>query len=175
MATLDDVVITRQGTDAANIQYKKPNVSGVVLTIGEKIQDMNDQQILDCHNDCLRAQSESIRNFDYRAMEIPPNKPQVEFFSKGGYWVPRGGVLRGTISSDSDHYDHQAAICIDDKEFTIEEFGKMLTVYQGWGFRLTFVPEDALYTVPAIEIKDPDEDEKEITPLSTQSTTKSIH
>jgi hypothetical protein len=32
---------------------------------------------------------------------------------------------------------------IDDREFTLEEFGKMLVTYAGWGMRIEFVPDDA--------------------------------
>jgi hypothetical protein len=44
---------------------------------------------------------------------------------------------------------------IDDQEFTLEEFGTMLTTCSGWGMRLVFVPEDELDKQPDIVIREP--------------------
>jgi hypothetical protein len=63
-------------------------------------------------------------------------------------------MLPGVIH---DEEGRRAVIEIDDKEFTLEEFGTMLTTFSGWGMRIVFVPEDELAKQPDIVIKDPQE------------------
>jgi hypothetical protein len=155
IATLDEVTITRDG-ETAIIEYKKQGIGGVHLTIGKEIHQMTEEDILDCHNDCIHLQLESGRNYKYIATEIPPGKPQVEYSEGACYWTPRGNVLRCQVGFDSDN--HETAILIDAQEFSLKEFGKMLSTYEGWGMRIIFVPEDETYKSPPIEIKEPNED-----------------
>ena len=154
IATLDEVTITRDG-ETAIIEYKEPGIGGVNLTIGKEIHQMTEEDILNCHNDCIHAQLESVRNYKYIATEIPPGKPQVEYSEGACYWTPRGNVLRCQVGFDSDN--HEVAILIDDQEFSLKEFGKMLSTYEGWGMRVLFVPDDETYKSPPIEIKEPSE------------------
>ena len=152
VATFDEVSITRDG-ETAIIKYKETDIGETNLTIGPAIYNMSDQDILNLHNDMLLDQTELIKNYQYIATEIPPGKPQTEYFKPGGYWTPRGDVLRCEITSQD---DGEAAILIDDKEFSMYEFGKLLSLYEGWGMRIIFVPEDEICQAPRIEIKDPD-------------------
>ena len=152
IARLDDVTIKRDG-ETAVIDYLDLTISGVNLTIGPRIVEMTDQDILDCHNDVLRAQQISMVNYKHVAVEIPEGLPQVRYFAEGDQWVPRGDVLRCLIHDDE---DRQPVIEIDDQEFTLEEFGSMLTTFAGWGMRVTFVPTDALGKNPEIVVKDAD-------------------
>jgi len=46
---------------------------------------------------------------------------------------------------------------IDDREFTLEEFGAMLTTFSGWGMRIVFVPDSDLEKAPVIVVRDPDD------------------
>jgi hypothetical protein len=154
IATLDEVTITRDG-EIAIIEYKEPEIAVVHLTIGKEIHQMTEEDILNCHNRCIQAQLESMRNYKYVATEIPPGKPQVEYSKGACYWIPRGDVLRCQVSWSN---NHGTAILIDDQEFSMTEFGKMLSTYEGWGLRVIFVPEDETYKSPPIEIKDPNED-----------------
>jgi hypothetical protein len=52
----------------------------------------------------------------------------------------RGAVLWCAVHDDDD----QAVIEIDERELSIEEFGRLLKTYAGWGMRISFVPEDEL-------------------------------
>jgi hypothetical protein len=152
IARLDEVTITRDG-DTANIEYVDPTIGGVNLRIGPQLQHMADQDVLNCHNDVLRAQQLSVANYKHVAVEIPEGLPQVRYFDAGDQWVPRGDVLRCLIHDDE---DRQPVIEIDGREFSLEEFGSMLTAYAGWGMRVTFVPDNALGKNPEIEVKDAD-------------------
>ena len=49
----------------------------------------------------------------------------------------------------------QAVIEIDGRELSIEEFGRMLTTYSGWGMRIEFVPEDEVHRRPARRTRAP--------------------
>ena len=150
IAKLDEVTITRDG-ETAVIEYVDSSISGVNLTIGPQLQYMTDQEILNCHNDVLRAQQLSIANYKHIAVEIPEGLPQVRYFDAGDQWVPRGDVLRCLIHDDE---DRQPVIEIDGREFTLEEFGSMLVTYAGWGMRVTFVPDNELNKNPKIVVRD---------------------
>jgi hypothetical protein len=56
--------------------------------------------------------------------------------------VPRGGVLLCLIHDDE---EHQLVVEIDEQELRLEQFGKLLTTYAGWGMRIEFVPEDEVH------------------------------
>lgn len=171
IAKLEEVRITRDG-ETAIIDYKEPGIGGVNLRLGKKIDQMSDEDILNRHNECIYAQLESIRNYKYVATEIPPGKPQVEYFEQGYYWTPRGDVLRCEVSCDD---DGETSILIDDQEFSIKEFGKMLSTFAGWGMRIIFVPEDETYQSPPIQIKDPSENKTASMMLSDESITAFDH
>jgi hypothetical protein len=86
---------------------------------------------------------------------VPLNSPQIEYRERADQWVPRGSVLRCLISDE----DRQAVIEIDGRELSIEEFGRMLTTYSGWGMRIEFVPEDEVHRRPALEVREPKDNE----------------
>ena len=151
-AKAKDVTITRDG-DTAIIDYLDPTVGGVHLKIGPRIAHMSDKEVLDCHNDVLRAQQLSMATYKHVAVEIPEGLPQVEYSENCDQWVPRGGVLRCLIHDDE---NRQPVIEIDDREFTLEEFGLMLTTYAGWGMRVVFVPDNQLSKIPEISVQDAD-------------------
>jgi hypothetical protein len=67
--------------------------------------------------------------------------------------VPRGHVLRCVIHDEG----RRPVIEIDDREFTLEEFGTMLTTYSGWGMRIVFVPDSGLEKSPDIEVGEPED------------------
>ena len=49
-----------------------------------------------------------------------------------------------------------AVICIDDQELSLEQFGRLLTTYAGWGMRIVFVPDDEIDKEPYVEVREPD-------------------
>lgn len=152
-ADLSEVIITRNG-EYADITYRDPTVGGVNLKLGSDIIRMSDEDILDQHNQVLLTMKQAAANYKHEAVEIPPGKPQVEYSERCDQWVPRGDVLRCVIH---DEEGRRAVIEIDDKEFTLEEFGTMLTTFSGWGMRIVFVPEDELAKQPDIVIREPEE------------------
>jgi hypothetical protein len=152
IARLDEVRITREG-DSAVIQYKEAGVPTTHLKIGPDIAGMNDETILELFNDTLRAQAQLAAEYKHVAVEVPLGSPQIKYFARGYQWCPRGGVLRCLVEDDE---NGQLAVGIDDKELSLEEFGRMLTTYAGWGMRIEFVPDDQLHRRPALEVREPD-------------------
>ena len=151
IADLNEVIITRNG-DYAVIDYRDPTVGGVNLKLDSDLSLMSDEEILHCHNQVLLARQKAIANYVHEAVEIPVGRPQVEYSERYDQWVPRGDVLRCIIHNEE---GRRAVIEIDDQEFSLEEFGTMLTTCSGWGMRLVFVPEDELDKQPDIVIRDP--------------------
>lgn len=125
-ADLSEVIIIRN-REYADITYRDPTVGGVSLKIGPDIILMNDQEILDRHNETLLAMKRVVADYEQRAVEIPSGRPQVSYSERCDQWVPRGDVLRCVIHDED---GRRAVIEIDDKEFTLEEFGTMLTSIQ---------------------------------------------
>jgi len=65
----------------------------------------------------------------------------------------RGDVLRCVIEDGGP--DCEVTIWIDDREFSLREFGRLLTTHAGWGMRIIFVPDDEIEKVHPIEIREP--------------------
>jgi hypothetical protein len=154
VATLDEVRITRQG-DAAIIEYADERVGTTHFGLGPAVQQMTDQEILDRWNECLLAQERLAAQYEHVAVEIPPGKPQIEYFERGYQWVPRGHVLRCVV--DDGGPEGEPVIHIDDHELSWEEFGRLLVTHAGWGMRIVFVPDDELHEAPRVEVREPDE------------------
>ncbi len=152
-ATLDEVRISKDGWDAV-IEFLDPDVSTTHLTLGPDIQRMTDQEILDKFNQTVDAMKRMAAESDYVPIEIPVGRPQVEYSEVADQWTPRGDVLRCVI--DDAGPDGEVTIDIDDREFSLAEFGRMLSTYAGWGMRITFVPDDALEIQPPVEVRQPD-------------------
>jgi hypothetical protein len=148
----DEVIITREG-DTAVIQYKEPGVMTTHLRIGDEIAGMTDEEIVELFNETLRAQARLAAEYKHVAVEVPLGSPQISYFEAGDQWTPRGGVLRCLIS-DNEH--GQAVIEIDDQELQMEEFGRLLRTYAGWGMRIEFVPEDEIHRRPTLQVREPD-------------------
>jgi hypothetical protein len=149
---LDEVILTR-GSDYADIQYKEAGVPSTRLQIGPQISGMSDEEIIELFNETLRAQAQLAAEYKHVAVEVPLGSPQIKYFARGYQWCPRGGVLRCLVE---DEENGQLVVGIDDKKLSLEEFGRMLTTYAGWGMRIEFVPEDQLHRRPALEVREPD-------------------
>lgn len=152
IARLDEVTITREG-DWAVIRYKEEGILTTHLKIGPEIAEMSDEAILELFNDTLRAQAKRAAEYKHVAVEVPLGSPQIKYFSRSDQWCPRGAVLRCLVEDDE---NGQLVVGIDDHELSLEEFGRMLTTYAGWGMRIEFVPEDQLHRRPALEVREPD-------------------
>ena len=151
IASLDEVTITRDG-DYACIAYKEEGIAGTRLQIGPEIAETSDSEILELHNECLRAQAKRAAEYRHVAAEVPLGSAQIEYMARSDQWVPRGGVLRCLIHDEG----LQLVVEIDDQELRLEEFGKLLTTYAGWGMRIEFVPDDEVHRRPALEVREPE-------------------
>jgi hypothetical protein len=118
---------------------------------------MTDQEILELHNEGVRARQAMAAEHKHVAVEIPPGRPQIRYFAEGDQWCPRGDVLRCVIEDGGP--DREATIWIDDHELSLSEFGRLLTTFAGWGMRIEFVPDDEICDSPLIALHEPDDDE----------------
>ena len=125
------------------------------IEVGSQLQTMSDAAVLDLFNAMMDAQEDLAAEFDSTAVEIPPGKPQVRFVEDSAQWVPRGLVLRCHIEDDE---NGETVIYIDDREFSLTEFGGLLRFLAGWGMRITFVPEDQVTEQPKIEVREPEDE-----------------
>ena len=128
------------------------NVLTVHLKIGPEIEQMTDREILALHNKVIRSQETLAAEYKHIAVEVPPGSQQIEYFHKGDSWTPRGDVLRCVIDQNE---EGETTVWIDHQELTLQEFGKVLSVYAGWGMRIVFVPDDEIFRTPTIEVREP--------------------
>jgi hypothetical protein len=154
VASLDQVRITRE-KDGAVIEYAEEGIGTTHFGIGPEAQHLTDQEILDRFNAHLETLERLRDEYEHVAVEVPPGKPQIEYFEPGQQWTPRGGVLRCVI--DGGGPCGEPVIHIDQHELSWSEFGRLLLTYEGWGMRVIFVPDDELDVEPDIEVRDPQE------------------
>jgi hypothetical protein len=151
LAELGEVQIAREG-DTAIITPCDPDVAVTHFQIGPQLAKMSDEEILACFNTAIEARNRMAAEHPYVAIEIPHGKPQLRYSDQCAQWVPRGGVVRCVVHSDE---DDQAVIEIDGRELSLEEFGRMLTGYAGWGMRIEFTPDDEIVHRPPLEVREP--------------------
>lgn len=154
VATLDRVKILRCG-DTTIIEYLDPTVASTHFTLGSDADRLTDQEILDRFNETLVTRERLAATYHHVAVEIPPGRPQVWYFEAGDQWVPRGDVLRCVVHDGGP--GGEAVIEIDDHEFSLAEFGKLLTTHAGWGMRICFVPDNVLTNEPEVEMREPED------------------
>jgi hypothetical protein len=150
IARLDEVKITREG-DYAFIEYKEEGVPTTRLQIGPEIAGTSDEEIVELHNERLRAQAKRVAEYKHVVVEVPLGSAQIEYCAGSDQWVPRGSVLRCLIRDG----DFQLVVDVDQQELQLEQFGKLLTTYAGWGMRIEFVPEDEVHRRPVLEVREP--------------------
>ena len=114
---------------------------------------MSDEAILALHNDVLESQAEMVLEAGNKVVEVPPGKPQAEYVDYADQWAPRGELIRCLITDDENGVPH---FWIDETKLSLEEFGRMLLTFNGWGMRIAFVHEAYLADEPEIEVRDPD-------------------
>ena len=162
VASADEVRITRNG-DYAEIEYADPKVAVTSLQLGrEKVAAMTDTDILNLWNESIEAREEYLRSHPFNPIEIPVGKPQVEYVERSDQWVPRGHVVRAVLLYDSamDLDLDEPFVCIDDRDFNLREFVRMLGTFGGWGMRITFVGDDSTHERPRIRVREPKERKK---------------
>jgi hypothetical protein len=149
---IDQGRITREGNDAI-IDFADSGISGTRLTIGPQIVTMTDGDIVDVFNGILMARERLLAGWNKTVVEEPLGEEQIDYHEESAQWVPRGDVLRCII--DDGGPDGEVTIQIDDKELSLEEFGRLLRVHAGWGMRIAFVPEEFVTENPKVEIRKP--------------------
>ena len=150
-ATLDEVKIDRQG-EYAEITFADETRKSMNIKIGPELSVMSDEEVLDVYNGIVSAMEESVRNWENVVVEVPPGKPQIKYFEEGDQWTPRGEVLRVYISEPE---WGKMEFYVDDQVLSLEQFGRMLSTFNGWAMRIAFVPEEFIEENPRIELRDP--------------------
>jgi len=158
VASPDEIKITRNG-DYAEIQYADPKVAATSFKLGaDKLAEMNDAELLEFWNEHIEATDEFIRTQKpFTLTEIPVGKPQLEYSEQSDQWVPRGHIVRSVIVNDSPTDIDDTFISIDDRDFTVAEFVRMVGTFGGWGMRIAFVPDDDIHEQPKIKVREPEE------------------
>jgi hypothetical protein len=160
VASPDEIKITRDG-DTAIVEYADPKVATTYFTMGAgELAKMSDAEFLNYWNAHIEATDELIRSQKYVATEIPVGRPQTEYSKQCDQWVPRGDVVRGVILAGSEPDLDETFISIDERDFSLREFVKMVGTFEGWGVRITFVPDHEIHLEPKIKVRDPDEHKK---------------
>lgn len=144
---MEEVKIERVG-DCVIYTYVDPQMGSMSITLGPRVKDMSDQELLDLHNEHVRERITLASQYKHEAVEFV-GQPQIEYSAQCSQWVPRGDVIRCGISSDG---SDKPVIEIDEQNLSLEEFGTMLLTHEGWGMRLIFVPEDELHKTPQIKL-----------------------
>jgi hypothetical protein len=152
VASLADVTIRRQGHDAI-IAFHDPTIATTHFRLGPSVRRLTDQQILDRFNAIVADEQEAVATQQHVAVEIPPGCPQIHYVPAAEQWAPRGAVLRCVV--DDSGPNGEAVVHIDDQSLSLQEFGRLLCTYAGWGMRIAFVPEDDLDRAPRIAVCEP--------------------
>jgi len=150
--SIEQVRITREG-DGAIVDHADAGIWGAHLAIGPEIATMTDAEIVDLYNGILESQHRLLAEWDKTVIEEPLGEEQIDYHENSDQWVPRGDVLRCII--DDGGPEGEVIIHIDDKELSLAEFGRMLSVHAGWGMRIAFVPEEFICENSKVEIRKP--------------------
>lgn len=153
LASPEEVRISREG-EWAIIEYADPTISSVRLRVGSEIEKMTDAAILALLNLTVDARDEIAAQSENRVIEVPLGRPQIKYFEEGDQWVPRAQVLRCHLEDDD---KGKLVVYVDDEKLDLQQFGRMLTTYAGWGMRIYFVDDDAVAEEPTVEVKDPED------------------
>lgn len=152
----DEVTVTRKAGFVL-IEYKEEGVPPIHLQIGPRIAGMSDAEIVELYNDCLRGHARLAAECKHVVVEVPLGSAQIEHSPEIDQWVPRGDVLRCLIREDEKNH---VVVEIDDKEFELEQFGKLLSTYAGWAMRIEFVPEEDVHRRPICEVREPETEQE---------------
>jgi hypothetical protein len=113
---------------------------------------MSDADIVDMYNEILDAQWGLLQQWDKTVIEGSPGEKQIDYHENSDQWVPRGDVLRCII--DDGGPNGEVIIHVDDQELSLAEFGRLLSVYAGWGMRIAFVPEEFVTENPKVKVRE---------------------
>jgi hypothetical protein len=161
VASPDEVKITREG-DTAIFEYADHRVATTHVAMAPgKLAAMSDSDLLTYWNEHIEASDEFIRTQKpFTLTEIPVGRPQVEYSEQSDQWVPRGHVVRSVIVNGSPTDLDDTFISIDDRDFTVAEFLRLVGTFGGWGMRIAFVPDHEVHEQPKIKVREPREPQK---------------
>lgn len=147
-ATMEEVTIRREG-DIAVITFSDPEYGGINLDFGFPVELMTDSEILERYNEMVLAQLEFAAK--WRPTEIADGRPQIRFDRRYRQWLAEGHVLRCVVGESRDR--DEPTIRIDNHELTLQQFGRIIASFQGWGMRIVFVSDDQLCDPPTPQVR----------------------
>lgn len=154
VASPDEVRFTRDG-DYLIVEHADPRVATTRLMVGsEKLATMKDDELVDYWNALQQLEGEYRQTVSYVAREIPLGKPQVTYHEDTQRWSPRGHVLRCVWTEYLERDPEAPCVTVDDRDYTLGEFARMLNRFAGWGMRIEFVPDDGVHERPEIAVED---------------------
>jgi len=161
--TIDQARVARDG-EYAVVSFEGFDLEPVRYHIGPSIAAMSDAEVLRQVQQGLAAADEARSVSDDAepetnevvALEIPPGSPQLEYLEDSETWVPRGDVVRCVLEGKE---SGEVIIRVDDRQLSLDAFGRMLSAMEGWGMRLTFMPAERIEDLPVIEVSEPPEPE----------------
>ena len=154
VARLDEVTISRNGEQGI-IAFRDGSVGDTHLTLGSKVALMTDEEILEAFNQMVMTMEQARATHRHVAVEVPVGSPQIEYHALSDQWVPRGSVLRCEIGDSGPSCE--TSITIDDQVLSLEEFGRLIGTYNGWGMRIIFVPDEETERTPTIDVREPED------------------
>ena len=128
---------------------------------------MTDADIVALYNGILEFKGDSWQEWNKTVIEEPPGEPQIDYHENSDQWVPRGEALRCIVGDGGP--EGKVIIHIDDKELSLGDFGRMLTVYAGWGMRIVFVPEEFVTENPTVKVRKPEEERVREAPIQSET------
>jgi len=146
VAFAKEVTIKRDGNTAV-IDFIDQSFGGTNLTIGPKIKDMSDADILRLYNEIVLQQQRLIK--ESQPTEMQGGLPQIGIDSYYKDLTTHSQTLRCELTSDS---IDDLVVEIDDRKLSWEEFGKLISPYRGWAMRIQFLPSEQLLNPPESKI-----------------------
>lgn len=147
VAFAKEVTIERRG-ETAVIEFLDQQYAGTYLTIGPKINNMTDADILRLYNEIVLGQQRMIA--ESRPREMKEGLPQVGIDPYYKTLITHSETLRCELTSGESH--DELVVEIDDKKLSWNEFGKLISPYIGWAMRVQFLPAEQLADPPKPEI-----------------------
>jgi hypothetical protein len=150
----EEIHVTREG-DEVELEWADPGIPVVRFFVGrDRMEHLTDGELVEIWKEG-GATGDARPDGSYVATEIPQGRPQIERAAGMGAWVPRGTVLRCRVEGHLESESERGFVNVDGKALSLKQFGRLLSIFEGWGMRIEFVPEKELGARPQVRVQDP--------------------